>query len=136
MLIDELRKRPSFAAKTNDEEVVTHVDHLVSEAGRVSGLETENTELKARIADFEKKEADAAEAARNAMVDAAVKDGRIKEVQREVYLNLLKADPVNGEAALKSLKPVRRVMDDIVDKGGKEESPWKKRMKEIQDNLK
>jgi len=28
------------------------------------------------------------------------------------------------------------VMDDIVDKGGKEESPWKKRMKEIQDNLK
>lgn len=136
MLIDELRKRPSFAAKTNDEEVVAHVDHLVSEAGRVSGLETENTELKARIADFEKKEADAAEAARNAMVDAAVKDGRIKEVQREVYLNLLKADPVNGEAALKSLKPVRRVMDDIVDKGGKEESPWKKRMKEIQDNLK
>lgn len=92
--------------------------------------------MKARIADFEKKEADAAEAARNAMVDAAVKDGRIKEVQREVYLNLLKADPVNGEAALKSLKPVRRVMDDIVDKGGKEESPWKKRMKEIQDNLK
>lgn len=55
MLIDELRKRPSFAAKTNDEEVVAHVDHLVSEAGRVSGLETENTELKARIADFEKK---------------------------------------------------------------------------------
>ena len=70
------------------------------------------------------------------MVEAAVKDGRIKEVQREVYLNLLKADPVNGEAALKSLKPVRRVMDDIADKGSKEESPWKKRMKEIQDNLK
>ena len=38
------------------------------------------------------------------MVDAAVKDGRIKEVQREVYLNLLKADPVNGEGCVEIAK--------------------------------
>ena len=69
-------------------------------------------------------------------MDAAVKDGRIKEPQREVYLNLLKSDPVNGESALKALKPSRRVMDDLHNPPAGNESPWEKRMKEIKNNLK
>lgn len=136
MLIDELKKRPSFANCAGDEEVLTQVGHLETEAARVAGLVTENTNLKNELQAYkDKKEADA-EAARIALVDAAVKDGRIKEPQREVYLNLLKADPKNGEEALKALKPTRQIMDDLHNLPTDQQSPWKKRMEEIKNNLK
>lgn len=136
MLLDELRKRPSFANLAGDEEVIRHIGHLETEAGRAAGLATENTELRDRLEKYKEKEEAEAEAGRVAMVDAAVREGRIKEPQREVFLNLLKADPVNGEAALKALKPSRRVLDDLHTPPADEESPWKKRMKEIETNLK
>jgi len=136
MLFDELRKRPSFANLANDEEMLRHVGHLETEAGKVPGLATENTELKNQLRAYREKEEAEAAAARTAMVDAAVNDGRIKEPQREVYLNLLEADPKNGEAALKALKPSRRVMDDLRTPPAEGESPWDKRMKEIETNLK
>lgn len=136
MLIDELRKRPSFTNLANDEEVIRHIGHLETEAGRAAGLETENTDLRNQLKAYKDKEEADAVAARTALVDAAIKDGRIKETQREVYLNLLKSDPVNSEAALKALRPARRVMDDLRDPAAGNESPWEKRMKEIQNNLK
>ncbi len=136
MLLDELKKRPSFANLAGDEEVIRHIGHLETEAGRVAGLTTENTELKDQLRAYKEKEEAEVTAARTALVDAAVKDGRIKEPQREVYLNLLKADPANGEAALKALKPSRRVVDDLHTEPSGNESPWEKRMKEIETNLK
>lgn len=136
MLLDELRKRPSFTNLANDEEVLRHVGHLETEAGKVPGLTTENSDLKNQLQVYKDKEEAAATAARNALVDAAVKDGRLKEPQREVYLNLLKADPENGEAALKALKPSRRIVDDLHTPAAGDESPWDKRMKEIETNLK
>lgn len=136
MLIDELKKRPSFANCAGDEEVLTQVGHLETEAARVAGLVTENTNLKNELKAYKDKEEAEAETARIALVDAAVKDGRIKEPQREVYLNLLKADPTNGEAALKALRPTRHIMDDLHTSPTDEESPWKKRMAEIKNNLK
>lgn len=109
---------------------------FTAEEALAAGLETENADLKSQLKAYkDKEEADAA-AARTALVDAAVKDGRIKEPQREVYLNLLKSDPVNGESALKALKPSRRVMDDLHNPPAGNESPWEKRMKEIKNNLK
>lgn len=136
MLTDELRKRPSFANLAGDEEVLRHIGHLETEAGRVPQLAGEVTNLGNRLKVFEDKEKADATSARNALVDAAVKDGRIKEPQREVYLNLLLADQVNGEAALKALKPSRRAMDDLHTSPTGDESPWDKRMKEIENNLK
>lgn len=136
MLNDELRKRPAFANLAGDEEVLRHIRHLETEAGRVPQLAGEVTNLQNRLKVFEDKEKADALVARNALVDAAVKDGRVKEPQREVYLNLLTADPVNGEAALKALKPSRRVMDDLHTPPSGEETPWEKRMSEIKNNLK
>ena len=136
MLIDELKKRPSFANCADDDEVLTQVGHLETEAGRVAGLVTENTNLKNELKAYKDKEAAAAETARIALVDAAVKDGRIKEPQREIYLNLLKADPKNGEEALKALKPTRQIMDDLHNPPTAGLTPWEKRMEEIKNNLK
>lgn len=136
MLIDELRKRPSFTNLANDEEVIRHIGHLETEAGRAPQLADKVTNLENRLKGFEDKEKANALAARNALVDAAVKDGRIKEPQRAVYLNLLSVDPVNGEAAINALRPARRAMDDIdKDIPSGEETPWNKRMTEINDNL-
>lgn len=136
MLLDELRKRPSFMNLVSDEEVLRHIGHLETEAGRATSLTTENTELKNQLQVFKDKEESAAETERTALVDAAVKDGRIKENQREVYMNLLKADSTNGEAALKALKPGRNVLEDLHNPQAGEMSPWQKRMNEIQNNLK
>lgn len=136
MLNDELRKRPSFANLATDEEVLRHIGYLETEAGRTTGLSTENIELKNQLQVYKDKDATIAEAARTSLVDAAVKDGRIKEPQREVYLNLLKADPANGEAALKALKPLRSALEDLHTSPTGDESPWDKRMKEIENNLK
>lgn len=136
MLLDELKKRPSFAGVAGDDEVIDRVGHLETEAAKVAGLETENTNLKNELKAYKDKEEADQEAARIALVDAAVKDGRIKEPQREVYLNLLKADPVNGEAALKALRPARQVMDDLHTPPTNELSAWEKRMEEIKNNLK
>lgn len=136
MLIDELKKRPSFANCAGDDEVLTQVGHLETEAGRVADLVTENTNLKNELKAYKDKEEAAAETARIALVDAAVKDGRIKEPQREIYLNLLKADPKNGEEALKALKPTRQIMDDLHNPPPARLTPWEKRMEEIKNNLK
>ena len=136
MLIDELKKRPSFANCAGDEEVISRVGHLETEAAKVSGLETENASLRNELQAYKDKEEADREAARVALVDAAVKDGRIKEPQREVYLNLLKADPKNGEEALKALKPTRQIMDDLHNPPTDKLSPWERRMEEIKNNLK
>ncbi len=53
---------------------------------------------------------------------------------RPVYENLLSSDRENGEKALRSLKPKKRVTTDLrVEVGG--ESPWDKRMSEIKNKL-
>ena len=44
--------------------------------------------------------------------------------------------PENAEAVLKSLKPSRRVLDDIQTTQEGEISAWENRMKQIKDNLK
>ena len=89
MFTDELRKRPSFANLASDEEMLRHIGHLETEAGRVSGLTAQITELQSSLQTYKDKEEKEAEAKRNALVDAAVKDGRIRENQRKMYQDLL-----------------------------------------------
>ena len=136
MFTDELRKRPSFANLASDEEMLRHIGHLETEAGRVSGLTAQITELQSSLQTYKDKEEKEAEAKRNALVDAAIKDGRIRENQRKMYQDLLVSDPENAEAVLKSLKPSRRVLDDIQTTQEGEISAWENRMKQIKDNLK
>ena len=124
MNLEEIRKHPSFANCKSEEEVT----------GRVAGLENENKDLKTRLKEFEDKAAADEEAARKALLDAAEADGRINAEMRPVYENILKSNPEEGEKALKALAPKRKVMEDLkVDPG--DESPWSKRMKEINNKL-
>ena len=134
MNLEEIRKHPSFANCKSEEEVIAQAQSYAREAGRVAGLENENNDLKTRLKEFEDKAAADEEAARKALLDAAEADGRINAEMRPVYENILKSNPEEGEKALKALAPKRKVMEDLkVDPG--DESPWSKRMKEINNKL-
>ena len=136
MLTDLLRKRPSFAALADEDAMIAHIGHLETEAGKVPALDAQVAELTGRITAFEN-DAKAARAAEiTALLDAAVKDGRIKEGQRTVYAALLEKDFDNTKAALESLPQARRVLPELGLPGGDAPSPWEERMKEIKSNLK
>lgn len=125
----ELRKRPSFAACATDDDVLRHITHLETEAGRVPALQT-------KVTDFEKKAKADEQAAIATLVDDAVKDERIGEPQRATYLALLTADRTNGEAALKALKPKKRVTNMLNEPAPGSEGAWEKRQAEIKNQLK
>lgn len=134
MNLEELRKRPRFANAATDDEVLRLIDGLEQEAGKVPGLNTELTTVKASLLVFENKAKVEEEAAIAGLVDAAVNDGRIQEPQRVTFTNLLKGDRVNGEAALAALKPSKRIMTNL----GTQDAPgaWDKKMEEIKNNQK
>ncbi len=134
MNLDELRKRPRFKNCATDDDFLREIGLLETEAGKVPGLDAEVTRLKGELKVFQDK-ADADDvAARKKLLDDAENDGRIDAVTRPIYENLLEKDRENGEKALESLKPKKRVTTDLHVHPG-DESPWNKRMREIKDNL-
>lgn len=113
MNLEELRKRPAFQNCTTDEDVLRQITHLETEAGKVTGLTTEVTNLKKDLKVFQDKAAAEAEAEIDNLVQTAFDEGRITEPQKATYKALLKADRENGEAALKALPAKRRVMNNL-----------------------
>jgi ATP-dependent Clp endopeptidase proteolytic subunit ClpP len=130
MFIDDLKKRASFAGKATDAELLAQVEHLETEAAKVADLEAK---LKAHEAAAAKAETERIAG----LVDAAVKDGRIKEPQREAYVALLAADTKNGEAVLAALTKPTRIAGIIEDANSTEStmSYWEKRQAELEKNL-
>lgn len=128
MNFEELRKRPSFANCVNDDDVLRHITHLETEAGKVPTLQN-------KLTAYEEKEQKAVEEEDDALLDAAVKDERIPESQRATYKALLKADRTNGQAALNALKPKRRVTNSLNQPDGTQEGAWAKRQAEIKNKL-
>lgn len=133
IMYEELRKRPSFANCASDEEVLQRISMMEAEAAKVPGLTTEVENLRAKNKVFEDKAKEAEEAEIKAVLDRAEKEERITPAQRPTFNALLHADRTNGEAALKALKPKKRIMEDIHRNEPENESPWDKRMKEIRE---
>lgn len=131
MNIEELKKRPQFKDCATDEDVIARIAQLESEAATAKNLTTENARLKGEVKTFKDKEAAATDAANKALLDAAEKDGRIDAKTRPMYENLLKSDPENCKGILATLQPKRMVMQDL-NIQPEHESPWDKRMKEIE----
>lgn len=135
MNLDEIRKRPRFKDCATDEAVFQVIEQLETEAAKVPGLTNELNTARTSLKVFEDKAKADDEAAKKKLLDDAENDGRIDATTRPTYQALLDNDRVNGEAALKNLTPKRRVTNDLrVNPSG--ESPWNKRMAEIQNKLK
>lgn len=125
-MIEKLKQRPGFAACATEEDVLRHVEELERKATNAETLETENTALKAAATVAEEAEIDR-------MVETAYTEQRITEPERASFKAVLKADRANGEALLKSRQPKRRILNDLGNPGsGSDESPWDKRMKELE----
>lgn len=131
MNFDELRKRPSFVNCTTDEDVLRQITHLETEAGKVTGLTTEVTNLKKDLKVFQDKAAADEETAIDGLVQTAFDEGRITEPQKATYKALLKADRENGEAALKALPAKRRVMNNLHKPVAGGASAWDEEMNNI-----
>lgn len=134
MNFEELKKRPRFKDCADDEAVLKELEALEKTADRASKLESENKDLKAKVKSFEDKAAEAEDAERTSLLDAAEKDGRINARTRPTFENILKRDMEEGKAALAALTPRRKVMEDIHHPADGE-GPWARRMKEIKDSL-
>jgi ATP-dependent Clp endopeptidase proteolytic subunit ClpP len=137
MNIEEIKKRKSFVNAATDADVLQVIDSLETEAARVPVLTEQNTALQTQVTAFEAKEKAAEEAERNALLDAAVADERIKQPQRAHFEALLKVDPVNGRAVLEGLTPKKRVMNVFNQKSQEPAvSAWDARMAEIEGRIK
>nr|DAV00419.1 MAG TPA: Putative ATP dependent Clp protease [Caudoviricetes sp.] len=130
-LLDSVKKSPRFKDCATDEDVLRIVGQLEEKAGKVDALAAENTGLKTKIQAFEKKEQEAAEAAKKDLLDKAEKAGKIDTNTRTAYEALLDKDFEKGKSAIEALKPVRRAAEDILHPGDEEGSVWENRMKEI-----
>ena len=113
---------------------MARVDRMAAEAENAASLRAENEALKRRVDEFEAAAEAVREASRKALLDAAEADGRINAETRPLYESILKSNPDEGEKALEALAPRRKVMDDLRVVPG-DESPWSRRMKEINDKL-
>lgn len=134
MKLEELKKRPRFKDCADEASALQELDLLEETAGKVPGLEQENAELKAKVKEYEDKEAEAQEAERASLLEAAEKDGRINAKNRATFENILKRDMAEGKAALAALTPKRKIMEDIR-RPADGEGPWARRMKEIRGRL-
>lgn len=111
VVLEEIRKMPAFAGKT-DEEIVNSIRSYANSAAKVNGLEKANEEYKKRIADLEAKEV-------NAILDQAVAEGRITKEQVPTYTALMASDRENTENLLKSLPKRETRIDNFIHDGKK-----------------
>lgn len=129
-MIEQLKKRPSFANCASEADVLQRIGELEANAAKVPALTQERDDLKAKNKVFEGKVAADAEAEVVALVDNAFNEGRISEPQKATYVALLKADRENGEAALKALPAQKRIVD-VLGQDGTGPGAWEKRMTEL-----
>lgn len=134
MDLNELKKRPRFKNCATDDDFLREVGLLETEAARTPALDAEVTRLKGELKTFQDRAAADDAAALKKLLDDAEQDGRIDAVTRPIYANLLEKDRENGEKALGSLKPKKRVTTDLHVNPG-DDSPWNKRMNEIKAKL-
>lgn len=136
MFTDLLRKKPSFANLAGEEDMLAHIGELETEAARAAALQGQVADLTSRLSAFEEAAAQARLGEITALVDAAVRDGRIREPQRAAYTALLGKDFENGREALGALQPARRITGDLDVPPQEGASPWENRMAEIKNSLK
>lgn len=100
-------------------------------------LKQEKQALQDKVDAFEKAEKDKRTAEAMALVDAAVKDGRLDAKGKDAMLKLFDSDHEAGKAALEAIPTTESVVKRIQNAdGAPQESAWEKRKKEIDEQNK
>lgn len=136
-LTDNLKKANINPKKKNNMSVITQMLHLSDSASEqaiaeevrklialrdkgqteAARLESDIRNLKSKLETFEKKEREARKAQAVALVDAAVKDGRIDASGREAWLEDMERDFDNASVRLSSIARRQAVAGQIVTEG-------------------
>lgn len=136
-MFEKIKKMQQFSDCADEAAVMARLTEISQKAAAHDTLKTENEALKAKVDGFEKEKKDAEDAAIDAEVDAAVKDGRIDETQREKFVKMLNtSEAESARDILKNLKPKRLVKDVIGNGSVTETGAWEKRQEEIRNNYK
>ena len=126
MRLEDFKTIPRFANCADEAAVMAMLGETAQKADKADDLEKENGELREQLQKQEEER-----------IETAVTDGRIGADQKDTYKNILKADFKNGLSALKALKPKKMVKDRLETSTAIEgESPWQKKMREIEANRK
>ena len=107
VLIEELKKKPSFKNATTEEQVLAEVGRLENEAAKVPALESELNTLRAEKVAAEK-------AAHEALVSQAVADGRIQAAQKDQFLALMGKDFEGVKAILEGMPKNAGKINDFI----------------------
>ena len=128
---ENFKKNPKFKDVTSDDEVLRIVGGLETEAAKVPGLTADVQRLEGELKVFQDKAQADDDAAKKNLLDDAEADGRINATSRQVYQALLDKDRENGEAALKTLPPKKRVSNYLQTPAENTASAWDQRMEDI-----
>lgn len=109
-LLEMLKARPSFKNAADENAVMAHIVKLEEEAAKVPALQNRISELETSVADSRK-------AVHEALLRNAVREGRIQESQKEIYLNLLKNDEEMTMKLLDSLPVKKASIKDFIATG-------------------
>ncbi|MCD8008352.1 MAG: ATP-dependent Clp protease proteolytic subunit [Clostridiales bacterium] len=136
-MLEQLKKRASFANCATDDQVLQKIDELENTAAKVPGLEQEKTTLQAEVDGYKEKEKQAQEAAYDQEVDTAFDEGRITDPERTEFKNLMRVNPESVRNIIQTRPAKRRAINNIHQPStGDKKSPWDRRMEEIENNLK
>jgi len=124
MKLEDVKKIPRFANCASEEDVTRVLAETAEKADRAEQLEKENGELKQQLAAEQDRQIDA-------VIDGAVKDGRITAEQKDTYRNVLKADRENGEKILNAMRPKRMLKNELDTGTDDKKSSWDRRQEEI-----
>lgn len=127
MDITKIKEKPRFTNVVNEDDVLRVIDELNAQ---IEKLEGENSSLKQRLSEMEQEDIEK-------ILSAAVECGKIEEGEKEDYRQLLNSNRASAEKVIASLKPKRRVRDDIRGAHQPENSgagAWDTKMDEIRRN--
>ncbi len=134
-MFETIKKMQQFSDCADEAAVIARLNEISKKAEAYDTLKTENETLKTELAGYKKEKKEAEDAAINAEVDAAVKDGRIDETQRKKFVKMLHStEAESAREILNAMKPKRLVKDVIANGAVAETGAWEQRQKEIRDN--
>ncbi len=120
-MINKLKSMPTFSDCADEAAIIGRIAEIEAKAAKYDAVVAERDALKTKVADFERKEREAEEAACDAAVDKARAEERIGANEVEGFKTLMRKDPEATRALLEARKPKRRIADVLGgQKGGVE----------------
>ena len=115
------KKENSLSDSASEQAIAEEVRKLIAlrdqYQSEIAGLKTENKNLQVKLDTYEQKEREARKTQAVALVDAAVKDGRIDASGRDAWLKNLERDFENASVQLASITRRQTVATQVIPEG-------------------